>query len=123
MYRVALTAVLTLCFGLPTFAWDDAGHKITTYIAWQQMKPEVRERVIKILRLAPEDSQLATFYMQYGTRSDDATILETSNSLYAAYRLKRVYYSAFSPIPDAAAGLPLAAPPLLRGPDRNSWRG
>jgi putative DNA modification/repair radical SAM protein len=46
--------------------------------------------------------------------TDDATILATSAQLYGAYRLKRVYYSAFSPIPDAAAALPLRAPPLLR---------
>ena len=46
--------------------------------------------------------------------ADDATILSTSAQLYGAYRLKRVYYSAFSPIPDAASALPLQAPPLLR---------
>jgi putative DNA modification/repair radical SAM protein len=44
----------------------------------------------------------------------DGTILSTSASLYGAYRLKRVYYSAFSPIPDAARALPLRAPPLVR---------
>ncbi|MBI2769075.1 MAG: putative DNA modification/repair radical SAM protein [Burkholderiales bacterium] len=46
--------------------------------------------------------------------SDDSTILSTSAHLYGAYRLKRVYYSAFSPIPDACAALPLKAPPLVR---------
>ena len=46
--------------------------------------------------------------------SDDAAILETSAQLYGAYRLKRVYYSAFSPIPDASSSLPLQAPPLVR---------
>jgi putative DNA modification/repair radical SAM protein len=46
--------------------------------------------------------------------TDDATILGTSAQLYGAYALKRVYYSAFSPIPHAAAGLPLKAPPLVR---------
>jgi putative DNA modification/repair radical SAM protein len=45
---------------------------------------------------------------------DDRTILATSANLYGAYRLKRVYYSAFSPIPDAARALPLQAPPLVR---------
>jgi len=44
----------------------------------------------------------------------DGAILATSASLYGAYRLKRVYYSAFSPIPDAARALPLRAPPLVR---------
>ncbi|MBC7435864.1 MAG: putative DNA modification/repair radical SAM protein [Bdellovibrionales bacterium] len=46
--------------------------------------------------------------------ASDATILSTSANLYGSYRLKRVYYSAFSPIPDASASLPLKAPPLVR---------
>jgi putative DNA modification/repair radical SAM protein len=46
--------------------------------------------------------------------ADDAAILSTSAQLYGAYRLKRVYYSAFSPIPDASSSLPLQAPPLVR---------
>ena len=44
----------------------------------------------------------------------DRAILQTSATLYGSYRLKRVYYSAFSPIPDAARALPLRAPPLVR---------
>ncbi len=46
--------------------------------------------------------------------ASDATILGTSTRLYASYGLKRVYYSAFSPIPDASQKLPLIKPPLLR---------
>ena len=46
--------------------------------------------------------------------ADDRTILLTSARLYGSYQLRRVYYSAFSPIPDASKGLPLRAPPLLR---------
>jgi putative DNA modification/repair radical SAM protein len=46
--------------------------------------------------------------------SSDRAILSTSAALYGSYRLKRVYYSAFSPIPDAARGLPLKSPPLVR---------
>ena len=44
----------------------------------------------------------------------DADILRMSAGLYASYDLRRVYYSAFSPIPDAASGLPLQPPPLVR---------
>jgi hypothetical protein len=55
----------------PSFAWDEVGHKITAYIAWQRMTPEVRERVIKLLREAPEDSQLAAYYFSYGSQSRD----------------------------------------------------
>src|ERR1700727_1370382 len=46
--------------------------------------------------------------------ASDQTILATSANLYGAYRLKRVYYSAFSPIPDSSRALPLASPPLMR---------
>ncbi|MEH0195764.1 putative DNA modification/repair radical SAM protein [Caulobacter sp. CCNWLY153] len=44
----------------------------------------------------------------------DGDILARSASLYGAYRLSRVYYSAFSPIPDSSHRLPSARPPLLR---------
>ena len=46
--------------------------------------------------------------------TSDATILQTTASLYDNYQLRRVYYSAFSPIPDASAKLPLRQPPLIR---------
>jgi len=46
--------------------------------------------------------------------SDDRTILQTSATLYGAYRLKRVYYSAFSPIPHASDALPPRPAPLMR---------
>jgi putative DNA modification/repair radical SAM protein len=46
--------------------------------------------------------------------SSDRSIIDVSANLYGSYRLKRVYYSAFSPIPDSAAALPLKAPPLMR---------
>ncbi|ABG29944.1 putative DNA modification/repair radical SAM protein [Roseobacter denitrificans] len=44
----------------------------------------------------------------------DSTVLGQSTRLYSSYKLKRVYYSAFSPIPDASAKLPLISPPLQR---------
>ncbi|WP_414472459.1 putative DNA modification/repair radical SAM protein [Microvirga sp. M2] len=44
----------------------------------------------------------------------DAQVLRTSARLYGRYDMKRVYYSAFSPIPDSSAVLPLKPPPLLR---------
>lgn len=46
--------------------------------------------------------------------SDDHTILNTAETLYGSYKLKRVYYSAFSPIPQSPKSVPLAPPPLLR---------
>ena len=46
--------------------------------------------------------------------SDDHTILNTAQTLYGSYKLKRVYYSAFSPIPQSPSSVPAAPPPLLR---------
>ncbi len=46
--------------------------------------------------------------------SNDATILGQATRLYGDFGLKRVYYSAFSPIPDASRKLPLIKPPLAR---------
>ena len=46
--------------------------------------------------------------------ADDVAILDTATRLYSGYRLRRVHYSAFSPIPDASAALPLVKPPLMR---------
>jgi len=46
--------------------------------------------------------------------ADDRAIIGRASSLYDRFRLRRVYYSAFSPIPDASAVLPLRRPPLMR---------
>lgn len=49
--------------------------------------------------------------------ADDATdrsIMERSVVLYGSYKLRRVYYSAFSPIPDSSRLLPLQPAPLMR---------
>ncbi|WP_065258435.1 putative DNA modification/repair radical SAM protein [Pseudomonas bananamidigenes] len=46
--------------------------------------------------------------------TDDSTILHSAQALYGNFRLRRVYYSAFSPIPDSPKSVPLAAPPLMR---------
>lgn len=48
------------------------------------------------------------------TETADSAILAQASSLYSAHKLRRVYYSAFSPIPDASSKLPIIAPPLVR---------
>ena len=44
----------------------------------------------------------------------DGDIVARAATLYGRFDLRRVYYSAFSPIPDASAVLPLQRPPLMR---------
>ena len=46
--------------------------------------------------------------------STDRHILTSATNLYGSYGLRRVYYSAYSPIPDASSRLPPLAAPLLR---------
>lgn len=48
------------------------------------------------------------------TPSSDKHILDTSENLYKNYKLRRVYYSAYSPIPHSDANLPSIIPPLVR---------
>ena len=44
----------------------------------------------------------------------DRDIVGKAAGLYDRFGLRRVYYSAFSPIPEASAVLPLQRPPLMR---------
>ncbi len=46
--------------------------------------------------------------------ANDGDIILKASSLYGRFQMRRVYYSAFSPIPDASAVLPLKSPPLMR---------
>ena len=48
------------------------------------------------------------------TATPDQTILQTASQLYQTHKLRRVYYSAYSPIPHADAQLPGKSPPLVR---------
>jgi predicted DNA-binding helix-hairpin-helix protein len=46
--------------------------------------------------------------------SDDIAVLQLSSRLYTGQGLRRVYYSAYSPIPHASSQLPPQAAPLMR---------
>lgn len=48
------------------------------------------------------------------TATPDNEILKTASELYTGQRLRRVYYSAYSPIPHADSLLPGKSPPLVR---------
>ena len=75
-------------------------------------QPFVKPRRAKAPVFAPAGQ--STQMIVGADAADDRSILTASATLYGSYRLKRVYYSAFSPIPDASRALPLVAPPLVR---------
>jgi putative DNA modification/repair radical SAM protein len=66
----------------------------------------------KVPKFAPAGQ--STQMIVGATPTPDRDILTTSSGLYDKYKLKRVYYSAFSPIPHADGRLPGKSPPLVR---------
>ncbi len=76
----------------------------------EKSEPTLKTR--KRQRFAP-GGQSTQMIVGADQTSDDG-ILRTSSRLYGSYQLRRVYYSAFSPIPDASAVLPPQKPPLMR---------
>ena len=48
------------------------------------------------------------------TPATDHQILTTATKLYKQHKLRRIYYTGFSPYPEADARLPLQAAPLMR---------
>ena len=63
-------------------------------------------------RFAPAGQSTQMIVGADAARDDD--ILKTATNLYSGYQLRRVYYSAYSPIPDASSDLPPVRPPLMR---------
>jgi putative DNA modification/repair radical SAM protein len=56
----------------------------------------------------------STQFIVGATATPDSEMLTKSAELYKNYRLRRAYYSAFSPIPHADPALPLKTIPLVR---------
>jgi putative DNA modification/repair radical SAM protein len=77
---------------------------------------QMRERIVEAKqerrRFAPAGQ--STQVIVGADDTPDATVLEASATLYGTFGLRRVYYSAFSPIPEASRLLPAKPPPLMR---------
>ena len=73
--KIVFLIIAAFIFTNSIFAWDDTGHKLTAYIAWERMTPQAREKAFKILMSAPEDSDLSVYYLQ-DSRSEAAKKLE-----------------------------------------------
>ena len=67
---------------------------------------------IKAPRFAPAGQ--STQMIVGATPTPDLDVLKTASDLYGKQKLRRVYYSAYSPIPHADARLPGKSPPLIR---------
>ncbi len=73
---------------------------------------EDRKRKLPAPRFAPAGQ--STQMVVGATPSTDQQILGTATHLYDSYKLRRIYYSGFSPYPKADGRLPLKAAPMVR---------
>jgi len=86
--------------------------KPTTVAAPAPAAPAKRAGRARAPRFAPAGQSTQMIVGADG--ASDQQILGAADNLYVNYRMRRVYYSAFSPIPDASRLLPVQAPPLAR---------
>ncbi len=114
--RVSINVELPTVAGLARLAPDKDGERIEG--AMRDMKGAIEEgRDAKLrFRSAPNFAPAgqSTQMIVGADTADDGDIVMRASQLYDRFALRRVYYSAFSPIPDASAVLPLKRPPLLR---------
>ena len=80
-------------------------------LSMEAARPGKRDR-LKPPRFAPAGQSTQLIVGADG--APDTEIMDRSAALYGGYGLRRVDYSAFSPIPDSSSVLPLSRPPLLR---------
>lgn len=114
--RLSINVELPQDGSVRTFAPEKRPETIRATMAQVRLEGEsAQERSYKgrkAARFAPAGQ--STQMIIGADASDDVTILNSATRLYTGYRLRRVYYSAFSPIPDASSALPLIKPPLMR---------
>ena len=87
-------------------------HAPSITAAMGQMHERIREAKEERRRFSPAGQ--STQIIVGADETTDQSVLATSASLYGKYALRRVYYSAFSPIPEASSILPAKPPPLQR---------
>lgn len=114
--RLSMNIELPTDAGIKAYAPEKNGDEIRRAMGHVELRKQAaKERTHtgrKAQKFAPAGQSTQLIVGADG--ADDATILNSSTRLYSSYKLKRVYYSAFSPIPDSAATLPLIKPPLVR---------
>ena len=108
--RLSINIELPTAQGLARLAPEKNGATIAT--AMGQMHERIAQAREERRHFSPAGQ--STQMIVGADDSTDVHVLKTSDSLYRNFALKRVYYSAFSPIPEASAHLPLKPPPLQR---------
>jgi putative DNA modification/repair radical SAM protein len=114
--RVSINVELPTTSGLARLAPEKSAERIDGAMA--KMKSDIvdtkdaRKKYRHAPRFAPGGQ--STQMIVGADSANDGDIIIRARGLYDDHALKRVYYSAFSPIPDASSVLPLKRPPLMR---------
>ena len=114
--RVSINVELPTDAGLTRLAPDKDSRQIEGAMGGMKMAIRQSRDEKKRFRHAPRFAPggQSTQMIVGADNASDADIVGKASRLYDNFKLRRVYYSAFSPIPDASAVLPLKRPPLMR---------
>ena len=114
--RVSINVELPTAAGLTRLAPEKDAGRIEAAMAGMKRDivdtGDATKRFKSAPRFAPAGQ--STQMIVGADSATDTDIVVRSAGLYGRFGLRRVYYSAFSPIPDASAVLPLKRPPLMR---------
>ncbi|MDQ0838465.1 putative DNA modification/repair radical SAM protein [Sphingomonas faeni] len=114
--RVSINVELPTANGLKRLAPEKDGVRIETAMAEVKASiidgKDAKAKYKSAPRYAPAGQ--STQMIVGADAATDGDIVRKASTLYDRFGLRRVYYSAFSPIPDASAVLPLQRPPLMR---------
>lgn len=114
--RVSINVELPTTDGLERLAPEKDGQRIEAAMGDTRRSIEDGAEAKKKFKSAPRYAPAgqSTQMIVGADTASDGDIIVRASTLYDRFRLRRVYYSAFSPIPDASAVLPLQRPPLMR---------
>jgi putative DNA modification/repair radical SAM protein len=114
--RVSINVELPTARGLERLAPEKDGARIEGAMAGMKAAIEDGSDARRRYRSAPAFAPAgqSTQMIVGADSASDGEIVARASGLYESYGLRRIYYSAFSPIPDASAVLPLKRPPLMR---------
>ncbi len=111
--RISINIELPQQKSLEEFAPEKNLHR--TRDAMHHIHGKIQENTAETSRRKPSFATGQSTQMIVGAdTSNDSHFLSRAGDLYGNYKLRRVYYSAFSPIPDSSEKLPLKSPPLIR---------
>ncbi len=114
--RISINVELPTVAGLKRLAPEKSAERISGAMAGMRTAivegHDAKKRFKSAPRYAPAGQ--STQMIVGADAATDSQIITSAAGLYDRFAMRRVYYSAFSPIPDASAVLPLKRPPLLR---------